>query len=97
VPINLTILVSFFISIGALQDPNGRLQVIASLLPTSSALAMPVRIVLGAAPGWQIALSLVLVIGSTILLVPLAARLYSGAVLRTRGRVKVREAWRSAA
>jgi ABC-2 type transport system permease protein len=97
VPINLTILVSFFISIGALQDPNGRLQVIASLLPTSSALAMPVRIVVGAATPWQVALSLVLLVGSTILLVPFAARLYSGAVLRTRGRVKIREAWRSAA
>jgi ABC-2 type transport system permease protein len=97
VPINLTILVSFFISIGAVQDPNGRLQVIASLLPVSSALAMPVRIVLGAAPGWQIALSLAILIGSTVLLVPIAARLYSGAVLRTRGRVKLREAWRSAA
>jgi ABC-2 type transport system permease protein len=97
VPINLTILVSFFISIGALQDPNGRLQVIASLLPTSSALAMPVRIVVGAATPWQIVLSLVLLIGSTVLLVPIAARLYSGAVLRTRGRVKIREAWRSAA
>ena len=97
VPINLTILVSFFISIGALQDPNGRLQVIASLLPTSSALAMPVRIVVGAATSWQVVLSLVLLIGSTILLVPLAARLYSGAVLRTRGRVKIGEAWRSAA
>jgi ABC-2 type transport system permease protein len=97
VPINLTILVSFFISIGALQNPNGRLQVIASLLPTSSALAMPVRIVVGAATPWQIALSLLLLIGTTVLLVPLAARLYSGAVLRTRGRVKIREAWRSAA
>ena len=96
VPINLTILVSFFISIGALQDPNGRLQVIASILPTSSALAMPVRIVLGAAPAWQIALSLVALVGSTVLLVPFAARLYSGAVLRTRGRVRIREAWRSA-
>ncbi|MDP9301002.1 MAG: ABC transporter permease [Actinomycetota bacterium] len=96
VPINLTILVSFFISIGALQDPNGRLQVIASILPTSSALAMPVRIVLGAAPGWQIAVSLVALVGSTVLLVPFAARLYSGAVLRTRGRVRIREAWRSA-
>jgi ABC-2 type transport system permease protein len=96
VPINLTILVSFFISIGALQDPKGRLQVIASILPTSSALAMPVRIVLGAAPAWQIALSLVTLVGSTVLLVPFAARLYSGAVLRTRGRVRIREAWRSA-
>jgi ABC-2 type transport system permease protein len=97
VPINLTILVSFFISIGALQDPNGRLQVIASLLPMSAALAMPVRIVVGAATPWQVALSLTLLIGSTVLLVPLAARLYTGAVLRTRGRVKIREAWRSAA
>jgi ABC-2 type transport system permease protein len=97
VPINLTILVSFFISIGALQDPNGRLQVIASLLPFSAALAMPVRIVVGAATGWQIALSLTLIIGSTVLLVPFAARLYTGAVLHTRGRVKIREAWRSAA
>jgi len=96
VPINLTILVSFFISIGALQDPNGRLQVIASILPTSSALAMPVRIVLGAAPAWQIAAALVALVGSTVLLVPFAARLYSGAVLRTRGRVRIREAWRSA-
>jgi len=96
VPINLTILVSFFISIGALQDPNGRLQVIASILPTSSALAMPVRIVLGAAPAWQIVVSLVALVGSTVLLVPFAARLYSGAVLRTRGRVRIREAWRAA-
>lgn len=95
VPINLTILVSFFISVGALQDPNGLLPTIASILPTSSALAMPVRIVLGAAPGWQIALALVLIVGSTVLLVPLAARLYSGAVLRTGARVKIRDAWRA--
>jgi ABC-2 type transport system permease protein len=97
VPINLTILVSFFISVGALQDPNSPVVVIASILPTSSALAMPVRIVLGAAEPWQIALSLVLIVGSTILLVPVAARLYSGALLRTGARVKIRDAWRAAA
>jgi ABC-2 type transport system permease protein len=96
-PINLTVLVSFFISVGALQDPDGLLPRIASLLPTSSALAMPVRITLGAAAPWEIALSLVLVVGSTVLLVPLAARLYAGAVLRTGARVRLRDAWRSAA
>jgi ABC-2 type transport system permease protein len=97
VPINLTILVSFFISIGALQDPNGRLATIASILPMSSPLAMPVRIVLGAATPWQVALALALIVGSTILLVPLAARLYSGAILRSGGRVKIRDAWRASA
>jgi ABC-2 type transport system permease protein len=50
---------------------------------------------LGAAPGWQIVVSLIVLVGSTVLLVPFAARLYSGAVLRTRGRVRIREAWRS--
>jgi ABC-2 type transport system permease protein len=94
-PINLTVLVSFFISVGALQAPDSTLAVIASILPTSSALAMPVRITLGAAEPWQIALSLILVVGSTALLVPLAARLYSGAVLRTGARVRLRDAWRS--
>ena len=95
VPINLTILVSFIISVGSLQDPNSTLAVVASILPVSAALAMPVRIVLGAASGWQIALSLALLIGSAIALVPVGARLYEGAVLRTGSRVKLREAWRA--
>jgi ABC-2 type transport system permease protein len=96
VPINLTILVSFIISISSLQDPNSTIAVVASILPVSAALAMPVRIVLGAATGWQIALSLTLLIGSAVALVPVGARLYSGAVLRTGSRVKLRDAWRAA-
>jgi ABC-2 type transport system permease protein len=96
VPINLTILVSFIISVGSLQDPNSTIAVIASILPVSAALAMPVRMVLGAAPGWQIALSLALLIGSAIAMVPIGARLYEGAVLRTGSRVKLRDAWRAA-
>jgi ABC-2 type transport system permease protein len=96
VPINLTILVSFIISVGSLQAPNSSIAVVASILPVSSALAMPVRMVLGAAPGWQIALSLVLLIGSAVALVPVGARLYEGAVLRTGSRVKLRDAWRAA-
>jgi ABC-2 type transport system permease protein len=95
VPINLTILVSFIISIGALQDPNSTLSIAASILPISSALAMPVRIVVGAATPPQIVLSLVLLIGSTIVLVPVGARLYAGAILRTGARVKLRDAWRA--
>jgi ABC-2 type transport system permease protein len=97
VPINLTILVSFFISIEALQEPDAPIVRLASILPTSSALAMPVRIVLGAAEPWEIALSLGLLVGGTILMVPVGARLYAGAVLRTGARVKLREAWRAAA
>ena len=83
VPINLIIFTSFFISIGALQDPDSTLAIAASVLPFSSALAMPVRIALGAATAAQIALSIALLIAGTALLVPLSARLYAGAVLKT--------------
>lgn len=95
VPINLIIFASFFISIGALENPDTTLAKVASMLPFSSALAMPVRIVLGSAGAAQIALSVALLVGSTLLLVPLAGRLYAGAILRTGARVKLRDAWRA--
>jgi ABC-2 type transport system permease protein len=97
VPINLLIFASFLISIGALQDPNSTIARVASLLPISSALAMPVRMVLGSATPWEIVASLALVVGSTALLIPLAGRVYAGAVLRTGAKVKLRDAWRAAA
>ena len=95
VPVNLVIIVSFFISISALGNPDSTLVQVASILPTSTALAMPVRIVLDVASWWEVVLSVGLSIGSTLLLIPLAGRAYAGAVLRTGGRVKLREAWRA--
>jgi ABC-2 type transport system permease protein len=97
VPINLLIFASFLISIGALQDPDSTIARVASLLPISSALAMPVRMVLGSATAWEIVASLALVVGSTALLIPLAGRVYAGAVLHTGAKVKLRDAWRAAA
>jgi ABC-2 type transport system permease protein len=95
VPINLTILGSFFISIAAIDDPDAALAKAASLVPFSSSLAMPVRIAVGSAPLWQAALSLVILAGSIAVMVPFAGRLYSGAVLRLGARVKLRDAWRA--
>jgi ABC-2 type transport system permease protein len=97
VPINLLIFASFLISIGALQDPDSTIARVASLLPISSALAMPVRMVLGSATTWEVLASLAIVVGSIALLIPLAGRVYAGAVLRTGAKVKLRDAWRAAA
>jgi ABC-2 type transport system permease protein len=93
VPINLTILGSFFISIGAVASPDSTLARVASLVPFSSALAMPVRIAVGSATLPEAALSLAILAGSIAALVPLAGRLYAGAVLRIGARVKLRDAW----
>ena len=93
VPINLLILASFFISIGAVTSPDTTLARTASLLPFSSALAMPVRIAVGSATFGQILVSLTTLVVSVGVLVPFAGRLYSNAVLRTGSRVKLREVW----
>ena len=96
VPINLVILASFFIAITAVDSPDTTLAVVASLLPFSSALAMPVRIAVGSASIAQIAASLVILSASVALLIPFAGRLYANAVLRTGSRVKLRQVWRVA-
>jgi ABC-2 type transport system permease protein len=97
VPINLLIFASFFISIGALENPDSTLSVVASILPFSSALAMPVRIVLGSATPPQIVASIAALLISTAITIPLSGRLYAGAILRTGARVKLKDAWRAAA
>ena len=97
VPLNLVILVSFFIAIGSTNDPDSTLAVIASIVPFSSPFAMPARISLGSATPLEVVAALSLLIGSTALLIPLAGRLYSGAVLRIGSRVKLRDAWRASA
>ena len=96
VPLNLVILASLIVSLGSTKNPGSTLSIVASIVPFSSALAMPVRISLGAATPLQVVASLVVTIGSTALLIPLAGRVYSGAVLRTGARVKLRDAWRAA-
>jgi ABC-2 type transport system permease protein len=97
VPLNLVVLTSLIISISTVSNPSSSLAIAASLVPFSSALAMPVRIALGAATIPQIVASLAILIGSAAAMIPLSGRLYSGAVLRTGAKVKLRDAWRAAA
>ena len=95
VPLNLLILGSFFVSIAAANDPTSPIARIASIVPFSSALAMPPRIALGAATIPEVVLSVGLLVGATAIAIPLAGRLYAGAILRIGARVKLRDAWRA--
>ena len=95
-PLTMAIILSFLLVFPALNDPSGGLARIASIVPISSPLVMPGRIALGEATAVEIALSLVLLIASIALLVPLVARVYEGAVLRMGRPLKLVEAWRAA-
>ncbi|GHE90210.1 ABC transporter permease [Amycolatopsis deserti] len=76
---------------------NPAVMAVLSYVPFSAAVAMPVRMFTGDAHTWQALLSLGVLCGSVVLVVLLASRLYSGALLQMGGKVALRRAWRSAA
>jgi ABC-2 type transport system permease protein len=96
-PLTVVILGSFALSFVAINNPDGMLAQVASIVPPISAMVMPPRIVAGDVAAWEIGLAVALMIAATCALVPLAARVYSNAVLQTGGRIRLRDAWRSAA
>jgi len=95
-PLMLVLLVGFFMSFGVVSDPDGTLARVSSFIPPIAPLTMPPRIALGEASAVEIVGAFAVTIGATLLLIPLAARIYSGAVLRMGGTIKLRDAWRAA-
>jgi ABC-2 type transport system permease protein len=95
-PLTILLVVVFVLSFQALGDPSSTLAVVASIVPVSAPLIMPARIALGAASVPEVLAAVALTVACIALLVPLGGRLYAGAVLRTGGKVRLREAWRAA-
>ncbi|MDF2846849.1 MAG: transporter permease [Oerskovia sp.] len=82
------------ISIGP-WDPENPLVVWLSYIPFCSPLLMPIRIALGTVETWEILLAVGLSLALVPVLVWLAGKIYSNAVLRTGGRIKLRDALRA--
>lgn len=93
-PLTILIIASFIIGLSATGDPDSTLAVVASLLPFSSPLVMPTRIVLGDAASWEVVASLAISVLSTAALIPIATKVYSRALLRP-GRVRIRQVLRA--
>jgi ABC-2 type transport system permease protein len=93
-PTTLLLVAGFVVAIQAAGNPASTLATVTSFVPGLSPLVMPVRMAAGEAAPWEVALSVVLMLGAIALVVRLAGRIYAGALLRTGGKVKVREALR---
>jgi ABC-2 type transport system permease protein len=94
-PLTLLLMVGYFIASFSFTGDNPILRV-ASLVPPTAPMTMPIRMVAGDAALWEVVVSLALMVAVTYVLVRLAGRIYAGGLLRTGGRIKMREAWRSA-
>ena len=93
-PLTILIIASFIIGLSATGAPDSTLAVVASLLPFSSPLVMPTRIVLGEAAPWEVVASLAISVVSTAALIPIATKIYSRALLRPC-RVRIRQVLRA--
>ncbi len=91
-PLSLIILASLFVAFGANGDPTSALARIGALVPLTSPMVMPVRIVRDVAQPWEIALAVGLIGVAIVGLILLAGRVYAGGVLQVASRVKLRQA-----
>jgi ABC-2 type transport system permease protein len=96
IPIIL-IMPGYILAIFAAEDPDALLPTIASWLPPWAPFVMPVRIAAGVVQPWEIVVAVVGTALGAVALVWIGSRVYSGALLRTGSKIKMREAWRAAA
>lgn len=91
-PLTMLMVVMFFGGIFL----DGRAAVIASYIPPVSAVVMPTRILAGGIEWWEPVLALGLLAVFAAVAVAAGERLYRRALLRTGGKVSIRQAWTSA-
>ncbi|HYO37504.1 MAG TPA: ABC transporter permease [Geodermatophilus sp.] len=94
-PASLVLVAGFIVAIQAASDPESTLAVVTSYVPGLSPMVMPVRQAAGDVAPWEVAVAVVLMLVAIALVVRLGGRVYSGALLRTGGRTKLKEALRA--
>ena len=94
-PMMLLLVGGFFIGFQAAEDPGGTLAVVTSHVPGLSPLVMPVRQAAGEAAAWEVVLAVALMLLAIVVAVRIGGRVYAGALLRTSGKTKLREALRA--
>lgn len=92
-PIQLFVTLPFLLAVSVREGP---LRIAMSYIPFSSPIVMPQRLVAGEAQWWEAVASLGIIAVTALVLVLAAERLYRGSVLRTRGRVSLKDAWAGA-
>ncbi len=93
-PVTIILVAGYFFSMVVMRDPSSSISVVVSILPFFGPITMPVRILAGAPPLWQIFLSIIFNIAAIIGLVLLASRVYRVGMLMYGKRATIPEVWK---
>jgi len=91
-PLSAPLIFGYIVSLTGVSSGNASLLVkVLAYLPPTAPFAMPTLVGFGGATWWQFLLSVVVSVVCTVMVALVAARIYRTAVLRTGGRVRLRE------
>lgn len=80
-PLTMSLMIPYIMTFFFVRNPDHIAAVIMSLIPPFAPMIMFTRLSIGSVPAWQVALSLTLLIGSTILVFRAAAKIFRIGIL----------------
>jgi ABC-2 type transport system permease protein len=95
-PMTVVLIGGYLLSLSVLDDPDSTLATITSFVPPLAPMIVPARAAQDALPAWELAVSVLLMLASSALLIRLAGRVYERAVLRMGAPLKLSQALRLA-
>jgi ABC-2 type transport system permease protein len=92
-PVTIPIILGLFVAIGTMQNPESSISFWFSMIPLTSPIVMMARIPFGV-PGWQIAVSMAIMVISFIAFVWMAAKVYRTGILMYGKKSSWKEMWK---
>jgi ABC-2 type transport system permease protein len=94
-PLQIPLILSYAVGLySSINGPN-QLVTVLSLIPFTAPMAMLERMSAGEAPLWQIVLSITLCLVTAAAVMKLAVTIFSGGILRSGQRVRIRDAYKN--
>lgn len=94
-PVAIITMLGFYLAYFTLNDPTSNLNVVAALLPISSPFCMPLRVMMGLASGWEVLLSIVILLIFCAIVAHFAIKIYSNAILNYGTRMTIGEIFKT--
>jgi ABC-2 type transport system permease protein len=90
IPIIVPVIIAFTMLMPIMNNPNGNLAIFGSMFPLFSPILLPARLAFDP-PLWQIALSLILMIGTAVGMIWLSGRIYRVGILLYGKKTSLKE------
>jgi len=92
-PVTIPIILALMVAMGTMQNPESSLSFWCSMIPLTSPIVMMARLPFGV-PYWQIAISMVIMLGTFVAFVWMAAKVYRTGILMYGKKTSWKEMWK---